>query len=150
MTMKKDVEILLVEDDAGDVELTTKALKTAKMSVDLHVVHDGDSALKYLRRQDPYPDASRPDLILLDLNLPRKDGREVLKEIKGDAALRSVPVIILTTSESDYDIAKCYDFGANCYLVKPLGFEAFIKVVHEIDDFWFSLVKLPPSGKELP
>jgi len=147
--MKKDVEILLIEDDAGDIELTKKALQSAKMSVDLHVVQDGDAALKYLRRQDPYSDATRPDLVLLDLNLPKKDGHEVLREIKGDAALRSIPVIILTTSESDYDIAKCYDIGANCYLVKPLGFEAFIKVVHEIDDFWFSLVKLPPSRKAL-
>lgn len=149
--MKKEVaDVLLVEDDPGDVELTRKALKTAKMIVNLHVVHDGASALRYLKRQDPYPDATRPDLVLLDLNLPKKDGREVLKEIKGDAVLRSIPVIILTTSGSDSDIAKCYDLGANCYLVKPLGFEAFIKVVHEIDDFWFSLVKLPPGGKELP
>jgi two-component system response regulator len=148
--MKKDVEILLVEDDAGDVELTKKALKTAKMSVDLHVVQDGAAALKYLKRQNPYRDATRPDLILLDLNLPKKDGREVLGEIKGDRTLRSIPVIILTTSESDFDIAKCYDLGANCYLTKPIGFEAFIKVVHEIDDFWFSLVKLPSGGKELP
>jgi len=148
--MKEDVKILLVEDDAGDVELTRKALKTAKMSVNLNVVQDGDAALKYLKRQDPYPDAARPDLVLLDLNLPKKDGREVLRVIKSDPALKSIPVIILTTSESNIDVAKCYDLGTNCYLVKPLGFEDFIKVVHEIDDFWFSLVKLPPSGKEMP
>jgi len=148
--MKKDADVLLVEDDPGDVELTKKALQTARMIINLHVVPDGASALKYLKRQAPYPDAARPDLILLDLNLPKKDGREVLREIKGDAALSSIPVIILTTSESDFDIAKCYDLGANCYITKPIGFEAFIKVVHEIYDFWFSLVKLPPSGKELP
>lgn len=148
--MKKDAEVLLVEDDPGDVELTKKALKTARMIINLHVVHDGASALNYLRRQTPYPDAVRPDLILLDLNLPKKDGREVLREIKGDAALKSIPVVILTTSESAADIATSYAIGANCYITKPLGFEAFIKVVHEIDDFWLALVKLPPGGKESP
>lgn len=147
--MKRDVDVLLVEDDPGDVELTRAALKTAKILVNLHVVHDGVSALKYLRRQAPYPDAVRPDVILLDLNLPKMDGRGVLRELKNDRALSSIPTIVLTTSESDMDIAHCYELGANCYLVKPLGFEAFIKVVHAIDDFWFSLVKLPPGGKEL-
>ena len=148
--MQKNVEILLVEDDPGDVELTTQALKTAKIIVNLHAVQDGDAALKFLRRQAPYQDAVRPDLILLDLNLPKKDGREVLSEIKRDPVLSSIPVIILTTSDSDLDIAACYNLGANSYITKPLGFDAFIKAVHTIDDFWFSLAKLPPSGKELP
>jgi len=120
------------------------------MIVNLHVVHDGASALNYLRRHTPYAEAVRPDLILLDLNLPKRNGREVLNEIKSDPALKAIPVIILTTSESDIDIATCYNLGANCYLTKPIGFQAFITVVHKIDDFWFSLVKLPPGGKELP
>jgi two-component system, chemotaxis family, response regulator Rcp1 len=150
MGMKKVADVLLVEDDPGDVELTREALKTVKMSIALHVVQDGDSALKYLKQHPPYQSAVRPDLILLDLNLPKMSGREVLRAIKGDETLSSIPVIILTTSESDADIAACYYLGANCYITKPLGLEAFIKAVHTIDDFWFSLVKLPPKGKELP
>jgi len=148
--MQKNVELLLVEDDSGDVELTKQALKTAKIIVSLHTVQDGVAALKFLRRQAPYPDAVRPDLILLDLNLPKKGGRDVLREIKRDAALSSIPVIILTTSDSDVDIATCYDLGANSYITKPIGIEAFIKAVHTIDDFWFALAKLPPGKKELP
>ncbi len=146
MDRRKEVDILLVEDDPGDVELTREGLREGKMLVNLHTVDDGIKALRYLRRQTPYTDAVRPDIILLDLNLPRMDGRETLKEIKSDEALRRIPVVVLTTSEAEIDIVKCYDLGANCYIAKPVGFDAFRTVVQSFEDFWFSLVKIP--GKE--
>ena len=145
MNGKKIVDILLVEDDPGDVELTREGLAAGKLLVNLHTVDDGIKALRYLRHEEPYVDAFRPDIILLDLNLPRMDGRETLKEIKADERLRSIPVIVLTTSEADIDILKCYDLGASCYIAKPVGFEAFLKVVRSLEDFWFTVVKMPPK-----
>lgn len=145
MNLKKVIDILLVEDDAGDVELTREGLAAGKMFVHLHTVDDGIKALRFLRREAPYTDAIQPDIILLDLNLPRMDGRETLKEIKSDERLRSIPVIMLTTSEADSDILKCYDLGASCYISKPVGFQEFLKVVRSLEDFWFTIVKLPPK-----
>ncbi|NTV51137.1 MAG: response regulator [Geobacteraceae bacterium] len=145
MNGNKVIDILLVEDDAGDVELTREGLATGKMFVNLHTVDDGIKALHYLRREEPYTDAVRPDIILLDLNMPRMDGRETLKEIKADERLRSIPVVVLTTSESDADIFKSYDLGASCYIAKPVGFDDFLKVVRSLEDFWFTVVKMPPK-----
>lgn len=136
--------ILMVEDDAGDVELTQKALQSSKVSVSLSVVDDGVKALQFLRRQDPYGNAPEPDLVLLDLNLPRKDGREVLAEIKKDPALKRIPVVVMTTSDAEVDILKSYSLGANCYVTKPLNLEQFVKVTQAIEEFWFTIVKLPP------
>ncbi|MDD2310406.1 MAG: response regulator [Desulfuromonadaceae bacterium] len=145
MKGKKVVDILLVEDDPGDVELTREGFAEGKLLVNLHTVDDGIKALRFLRCEEPYADAVRPDIILLDLNLPRMDGREALKEIKGDARLRSIPVVVLTTSEADIDICKCYDLGASCYISKPVGFDAFLKVVQSLEEFWFTVVKMPPK-----
>lgn len=144
MNGKKIVDVLLVEDDPGDVELTREGLEAGRVLVNLHTVDDGLKALRYLRREEPYADAPRPDIILLDLNLPRMDGREALKEIKADERLRSIPVVVLTTSEADADILKCYDLGASCYISKPVGFDEFLKVVRSLEDFWFTVVKIPP------
>lgn len=145
MNNPKKIDILLVEDDAGDVELTKEGLLAAKMMVNLHVVDDGEKALLFLKKEPPYSDAPRPDIILLDLNMPRKNGKETLQEIKADNALRSIPVVVLTTSEAEADIVKCYDLGANCYITKPIGFNAFTKVVGMIEEFWFTIVKMPPK-----
>ena len=145
MSRKKVVDILLVEDDPGDVELTREGLAAGKMFVNLHTVDDGIKALQFLRGEAPFSDAVRPDIILLDLNLPRMNGRELLKEIKADDSLRSIPVVVLTTSEADVDILNCYKLGASCYITKPVGFEAFLKVVHALEDFWFTVVKMPPK-----
>ncbi len=140
---KTRFDILLVEDDPGDVDLTREALKEAGVVVNLHVVDNGVEALNYLRQQDPYTHALHPDLILLDLNLPRKDGREVLREVKGDPSLRHIPVVILTTSESSTDIRAVYGLGGNCYVTKPISFDEFARVVQSIEDFWLTVVKLP-------
>lgn len=137
------IEILLVEDSPGDVLLTREALKDAKVHVSLRVAKDGIEAMAYLNRTGTYVDAPRPDLILLDLNLPRKDGREVLKEIKESRNFRSIPVVILTTSSSDVDVMQSYDLHANCYISKPVDLDGFLKVVQSIDNFWLSVVKLP-------
>lgn len=137
------IDILLVEDNPGDVRLTREAMKEAKLHNQLHVVSDGVDALAFLRRQGAYASAVRPQLILLDLNLPRKDGREVLAEIKQDTNLRRIPVVILTTSEAEADILKAYDLHANCYIVKPVDIEQFLTVVKSIEDFWVAIVKLP-------
>jgi CheY-like chemotaxis protein len=141
------IEVLLVEDDPGDVQLTKEAFEEHKVRNRLTVVSDGVDALAYLRR-DPsvYPDAVRPDLILLDLNLPRVDGREVLQEIKGDPELRRIPVVVLTTSQADEDIVRSYNLHANAYVTKPVDFDRFISVVRQIDEFFVSVVKLPPRG----
>ncbi|HEY9632718.1 MAG TPA: response regulator [Coleofasciculaceae cyanobacterium] len=137
------LEILLVEDDAGDIDLTEEALEESKLQINLNVVRDGVEAIAYLRREGEYANAISPDLILLDLNLPRKDGREVLQEIKTDDNLKYIPVVVLTTSDTDEDILGAYSLGANCYVNKPLGMEEFTQIVQAIEDFWFTIVKLP-------
>jgi chemotaxis family two-component system response regulator Rcp1 len=137
------IEVLLVEDSPGDVRLTREALKDAKVHITLHVASDGAEAMAFLARQGEHANAPRPDLILLDLNLPKKDGREVLTEIKESPALKSIPVVILTTSASEADIHGSYQHHANCYITKPVDLEGFLKVVKSIDSFWLSVVKLP-------
>jgi CheY-like chemotaxis protein len=137
------IVVLLVEDSPGDVRLTREALKDAKVQINLHVASDGIEAMAFLAREAPYERAPRPDLILLDLNLPRKDGREVLKEIKESAALMSIPVVILTTSAHAEDVIASYRLHANCYITKPVDLEGFLTVVRSIDDFWLTIVKLP-------
>jgi two-component system, chemotaxis family, response regulator Rcp1 len=137
------LQILMVEDNDGDVFLTMKALKAAKISNSVDVVHDGVEALEYLRRQGKYASAPRPDLILLDLNLPRKDGRQVLAEIKPDPQLRSIPVVVLSSSGAEQDVVKSYDLHANCYIVKPVDFAGLMQVIQSIETFWLTLVKLP-------
>jgi CheY-like chemotaxis protein len=138
------ISVLLVEDDPGDVVLIREAFQDNKVHNRLDVVSDGVQALEFLRGEGEYADAPRPDLVLLDLNLPRKDGREVLAEIKEDADLRTIPVVVLTTSEAEDDIVRSYDLHANAYVTKPVDFERFIEVVRQIDDFFVSVVKLPP------
>jgi chemotaxis family two-component system response regulator Rcp1 len=142
-TLGAPIEVLLVEDSPGDVRLTREALKDAKVHISLHVVADGIEAMAFLERTGTHVNAPRPDLILLDLNLPRKDGREVLKEIKQSPAMRSIPVVILTTSSSEADVLQSYELHANCYISKPVDLEGFLKVVQSIDNFWLSVVKLP-------
>jgi chemotaxis family two-component system response regulator Rcp1 len=139
------IEVLLVEDSPGDVRLTREALQDAKVHISLHVATDGIEAMAFLERTGTYANAPRPDLILLDLNLPRKDGREVLKEIKESPSLRIIPVVILTTSSSDVDVLQSYYLHANCYISKPVDLDGFLKVVQSIDNFWLSVVKLPRS-----
>ncbi|WP_309895586.1 response regulator [Archangium sp.] len=142
-TRGRPIQILLVEDNPGDVRLTIEALKEGKVSNSLSVARDGVEALAFLRREGPHGKAARPDLILLDLNLPKKDGREVLAEIKDDSSLRRIPVVVLTTSKAEEDILRTYDLHANCYITKPVDLEQFISVVRSIDDFWLSVVRLP-------
>lgn len=137
------IEILLVEDNTGDIRLTREAFKDGKVLNKLSVVEDGAEAMAFLRREGKYTDAPRPDLILLDLNLPKKDGRQVLAEIKVDQNLKRIPVVILTTSKSEEDILKTYDLHANCYVTKPVDLEQFFTVVRSVQHFWFSVVKLP-------
>ncbi|MBW1938998.1 MAG: response regulator [Deltaproteobacteria bacterium] len=139
----KPIEILLVEDNPGDVRLTKEALKDGKVLNNLHIVTDGVEAMAFLLQEGNYSNAVRPDLILLDLNLPKKDGREVLLEIKSQEELKRIPVVILTTSSAEEDIIKTYGYHANCYITKPVDFEQFIKVVKSIEDFWMKIVKLP-------
>jgi chemotaxis family two-component system response regulator Rcp1 len=143
--INRHVEILLVEDNPGDAELTTIALKEGKVSNNLSTVEDGVEAMAFLRREKPYEDAARPDLILLDLNLPRKDGRETLAEIRQDPAFCDIPVVILTTSESEVDISESYKLKANCYIKKPVDLDQFMAIVRSIEDFWLTIVKLPQS-----
>lgn len=137
------IDILLVEDNPGDVRLTQEGLKEGKVRNNLHVVMDGVEAMAFLNREEKYADAPKPDLILLDLNLPRKDGREVLAEIKADEKLKHIPVVILTTSTADEDIIKIYNLHANCFISKPVDLEQFMTVVKAIENFWFTVVKLP-------
>ena len=139
----RPIEILLVEDNPGDARLTLEAFKEAKVINNFTVMVDGVEALAYLRRQGAYANATRPDLILLDLNLPRKDGREVLAEIKADEHLMKIPVVVLTTSDAEEDIAKAYSRHANCYITKPVNLDQFLHVVQSIESFWLALVKLP-------
>ena len=143
----RPVEILLVEDNPGDVRLTAEALQDGKVWNRLSVAPDGVEALAFLRREGTHVAAPRPDVVLLDLNLPKKDGRQVLAEIKGDAMLRSIPVVILTTSKAEEDIVKTYDLHANCYITKPVDLEQFLSVVKAIEDFWLCVVKLPTAAE---
>lgn len=145
MRRNHQLDILLVEDNPGDVRLTMEALREAKLLNTITNVADGVEALAYLRQEGKYAGASRPDLVLLDLNLPKKDGREVLAEVKSDPALKRIPIVILTTSRSEEDILKAYNLHANCYISKPVDLDQFIKVAKSIDDFWFTLVRLPPQ-----
>ena len=140
----KPIVILLVEDEPGDAYLTTEALKSAKIINHVHLVEDGVQAMAFLHREGPYADAPRPDLILLDLNLPRKDGRQVLAEIKHNPSLNSIPVVVLTTSSADEDVLQSYNLRANCYITKPVDLEQFMSVVKATQEFWLSIVKLPP------
>jgi CheY-like chemotaxis protein len=142
-TAAMPIEILLVEDSAGDVRLTREALRDAKVQNNLHVACDGIEATAFLQQQGKHVNAPRPDLILLDLNLPKKGGREVLEDIKRDPSLRSIPVVILTTSSAEEDILKSYQLHANCYITKPVDLDQFLKVVRTIDNFWLAIVKLP-------
>ncbi len=139
------INILLVEDNPGDAHLTIEALKEGKFNNHLIHVSDGVEALAYLRKQGAYQDAIHPDLILLDLNMPRKDGRETLQEIKTDPELRRIPVVILTTSKAEEDVFRSYDLHANCYITKPVQLPQFFDVVRNIEDFWMSIVRLPPN-----
>ncbi|QKQ73903.1 response regulator [Nostoc sp. TCL240-02] len=139
------IEVLLVEDNPGDAQLTRIALEDSKISIHLNVVEDGVEAMAFLRKQEKYVKAAHPDIVLLDLNLPRKDGREVLAEIKGDEKLKRIPVVILTTSQAEEDILKAYNLCANCYITKPVDFDQFVKIVQSIENFWFAIVKLPPE-----
>jgi CheY-like chemotaxis protein len=139
----KNIEILLVEDSPADVIITREALSEARLYNTIHVAEDGVEALEFLRKQGKFTAAPRPDLILLDLNLPRKNGREVLAEIKDDPNLKSIPVVVLTTSRAEEDVLKSYDLHANCYVVKPVEFDNFVQAVKSIHSFWFSVVTLP-------
>jgi chemotaxis family two-component system response regulator Rcp1 len=140
----KPIEILLVEDNIGDIRLTEEALKESNLWVNLRVVRDGLEAMEFLHGKGGHVGAPNPDLILLDLNLPRKDGREVLQEIKNDADLKRIPVVVLTTSEAESDIMATYGLHANCYITKPVDMDQFIKIVKMLEEFWFTIVKLPP------
>lgn len=145
MSSFEPIEILLVEDNPGDVVLVREALKSAKVRNNLHVAQDGELAMQFLTGAKNNPEHIRPGMVLLDLNLPKKDGREVLAEIKGNPELRSIPVVVMTSSEDEEDIWKAYDAQANCYITKPVNFDQLMKVVQSIEDFWLNLVQLPPQ-----
>ena len=142
------MNVLLVEDNPGDVRLTQEAFKEAKMSINLDVTMDGAEAIKFLRKQAPYEDSVTPDLILLDLNLPKKDGREVLREIKTDDTLKRIPVVVLTTSNAEQDIMKSYNLHVNCYINKPVDFEKFFDIIQKIEEFWLSTAILPTMVRD--
>jgi CheY-like chemotaxis protein len=144
--MGRAVQMLLVEDNLGDIRLTKETLRDAKVMVNLHVVGDGVEAMAFLRKESKHANAPRPDLVLLDLNLPKKDGREVLAEIKQDPSLKRIPVVVLTISDAEEDILKSYNLYANAYVTKPLNLEQFGKITKAIKDFWLTIVKLPPNG----
>ncbi len=141
------IDVLLVEDDAGDILLIEEAFADNKLRNRLHVVRDGVEALAFLRREGEYADAPQPDLVLLDLNLPRKDGREVLAEVKSDESLRQIPIVVLTTSKAEEDVLRSYKLHANAYVTKPVDFDRFIEVVRQIDEFFVTVVKLPPQRR---
>jgi two-component system, chemotaxis family, response regulator Rcp1 len=141
--IERPIEILLVEDNPGDARLTMEALKEGKVSNRLSHVADGAAALAFLKRAAPYASAPRPDVILLDLNLPKKDGREVLAEVKADPNLRRIPIVVLTTSQAEQDILRAYNLNANCYVTKPVDLDQFLKVIRSIEEFWLTIVKLP-------
>ena len=142
----RPIEILLIEDNPGDVRLTVEALRESRVRNQIHVVDDGEKALAFLRRAGDRANARRPDLILLDLNLPRKDGREVLAEIKQDPHLKTIPVVVLTSSAAEHDILQAYNLHANCYITKPVDLEQFLRVIRSIEDFWLVVVMLPPAA----
>ena len=144
----KAIDILIVEDNPGDVRLTKHALQQSKLPSTLHVAEDGVVAMAFLHKQGPYESAPTPDLILLDLNLPRKNGREVLAEIKADPALRRIPIVVLTSSSADPDVAATYELHANCLIVKPAGLDEFLSVIRTIQDFWLTIVRLPAHDEE--
>ena len=139
------IEILMADDNKGDVRLTLEALKGAKIRNNVHVVENGIEALAFLRKEGKYSNVPRPDIILLDLNMPKKDGREVLLEVKSDPGLKTIPIVILTVSQAEEDILKTYNLHANCYISKPVDLDQFVKIVRSIEDFWFTIVKLPPT-----
>jgi two-component system, chemotaxis family, response regulator Rcp1 len=145
-TMVRPIEILLVEDNVADVRLTREGLKEAKLINRLHAVVNGQEALDFLHRRGAHREAPRPDVILLDLNLPGIDGHAVLKQVKGDPALRSIPVVVLTSSDAESDVVRSYDEHANCFISKPIDFDGFLRVVHAVKDFWFTVVKLPGAA----
>ncbi len=144
----KSINILLVEDNPGDADLAREALENSKVNNALYVVDDGEKAMSFLHREGEYAEAPLPDLILLDLNLPKKDGRQVLAEIKADDNLKRIPVVILTTSQAEEDVLKSYNLHANCYISKPIDLNQFLHVVRSIEDFWLSIVILPPKGQK--
>ena len=148
MNLGRPIDILLVEDNPGDVRLMVEAFKDGKVLNNLNVAADGVAALAFLRREGRYANAPRPDLILLDLNLPKKDGREVLAEIKAAPNLRRIPIVVLTTSQAEQDILKSYDLNANCYIAKPVDLDRFFAIIKSIEDFWLTIVKLPPDGNK--
>src|ERR1700729_295202 len=143
--MNQLINILVVDDSADDIEFTLSALQGTKLANAINVVNDGVEAMENLRKEGKYASASKPSLVLLDLNMPRKDGREVLTEMKADPELRQIPVVILTTSQAEEDIVRSYDLHANCYISKPVDLQALSKIVQSIDEFWFGVVKLPPA-----
>jgi len=145
MPEREPVEILLAEDNPGDVKLTRKALEKGRLANNLHVVNDGVETMQFLRGEGEYEGRPRPDLVLLDLNMPRKDGREVLEEIKGSDNLKRIPVVVLTSSEAEEDVIRSYELHANAYLTKPVDFSGFIDVVRKLEEFWLQVVKLPPE-----
>ena len=145
-TPPRAIEILMVEDNPGDVRLTREAFKEGKVRNELHVAEDGVAALDFLYRRPPHQQAPRPDLILLDLNLPKKDGREVLETIKSDPSLKTIPVVILTTSQAEEDVMRAYNLNCNCYVTKPVDFEQFMRIVQTREEFWLSVVTLPPRS----
>lgn len=146
MTTGRPIEILLIEDNPGDVDLTREMVENSKVWNVINNVSDGSEAMAYLRREQPYNHAKRPDLILLDLNLPKKDGRAVLSEIKQDGQLKDIPVVVLTTSEAETDVLKSYQLHANCYITKPVDLNKFTNIIRSIEDFWLTVVKLPRRG----
>jgi two-component system, chemotaxis family, response regulator Rcp1 len=144
--MTTKINILLVEDSRADARLIEEVFAEEKISVDINVVRNGEEAMAYLRKEGPYKTALRPDLVLLDLNMPKKDGREVLAELKADDSLKSIPVVILTTSQAEEDVLKSYELQASCYVTKPIDLDKFIKIIRSLDDFWFSAVKFPENN----
>lgn len=146
INLGKAIDILMVEDNPDDVTLTTEALKETKIAVNLNVVENGIQAIQYLKKENEYKDVVRPDLILLDLNLPKMDGREVLSELKSSKSIRNIPVVVLTTSMAEEDIMQAYELQANCYITKPIDLNQFERVVRSIEEFWFTIVKLPPKN----
>lgn len=145
MTSADRIEVLLVEDSPADARLTQEAFRDGKLQNNLTVVADGEAAMAYLKREGKYAKAARPDLILLDLNLPKIDGREVLRRVKSDESLCSIPIVVLTTSEAEEDVAKAYEYHANCYIRKPVDLDRFLHIVSVIENFWLTVVKLPPG-----